>query len=235
MKIWQKAAFIIVLVLFVSASIVISLLSISRPTYKFTQESVEDGGAVDGWMFYAFNGNAGSKVLYLDFVRDKNGNAPDETKPVLGVRGYAVNADEYVEEIVIGAGVRYIDETAFYNVKKLQKVTVDPANEYFKDVDGVLFTKDGKALLLYPLCYKQQPTDDPEVFIYPDSYTVPDGVERINTFAFLKNESLRDLTLPQSLKEILTTASSTRSTARCTARTSGESTGPMRRTGHRSF
>lgn len=202
MKIWQKATFIIVLVLFVTASIVISLISISRPTYKFTQESVEDGGAADGWMFYAFNGNAGSKVLYLDYVRDKNGNDPDETKPVLAVRGYAVNADEYIEQIVIGASVRHIEETAFFNVKKLQKITVDPANEYYKDVDGVLFTKDGKELILYPLCYRQQPTDDAEVFTYPDSYAVPDGVERINTFAFLKNENLRDLTLPQTLKEI---------------------------------
>lgn len=202
MKTWQKAAFIIVLVLFVSASVVISLISISRPTYKFTLESVQDGGAVDGWMFYAFNGNAGSKVLHLDYVRDKDGNNPDETKPVLGVRGYAVNADEYIEEIMIGASVRYIDETAFFNVKKLQKITVDPANEYFKDVDGVLFTKDGKALILYPLCCKQQPTDEKDVFTYPDAYTVPDGVERINTFAFLKNENLRDVTLPQTVKEI---------------------------------
>ncbi len=202
MKTWQKAAFIIILILFVTASIVVSLISISRPTYKFTLESAEDGGAVDGWMFYAFNGNVSSKVLYLDYVRDKNGNNPDETKPVLGVRGYAVNADEYIEEIVIGASVRYIDETAFYNVKMLQKVTVDPVNEYFTDVDGVLFTKDGKELILYPLCYKQQPTDEEDVFTYPDAYTVPDGVERINTFAFLKNENLRDVTLPQTVKEI---------------------------------
>ena len=201
MKTWQKAAFIIVLVLFVTASIAISLVSISRPTYKFTLESVPDDAA-EGWMFYAFNGNAGSKVLHLDFVRDKNGNDPDETKPVLGVRKYAVNADEYIEEIVIGASVRYIDETAFYNVKNLQRVTVDPANEYYKDVDGVLFTKDGKTLILYPICYRQQATDEAEVFTYPDAYTVPDGVERINTFAFLKNEHLRDVTLPQTLREI---------------------------------
>ena len=62
----------------------------------------------------------------------------------LSVRKYAVNADEYVEELVIGASVERIDETAFFNVKKLQRVTVDPENQWFKSVDGVLYSKDGK-------------------------------------------------------------------------------------------
>lgn len=202
MKTWQKAVFIILLVLFVSVSVTISLISVSRPPYKYTLESAQEGGAVDGWMFYAFNGNAGTKVLNIDFVRDSDGDHPDETKPVLGIRKYAVNADEYIEELVIGASVSYIDETAFFNVKKLQRVTVDPANEHFKDIDGVLYTKDGKTLILYPICYGQQPTDREDEFTYPDSYAVPEGVERINTFAFLKNGHLRDVKLPGTLKEI---------------------------------
>ena len=203
MKTWQKVAFIIILVIFVSASVTISLISISRPPYKFQEETAIGGDeALSGWIFYAFSGNAGTKALRIDYVRDRDGNDPDETKPVLGVRKYAVNADEYIEELFIGASVRYIDETAFFNVKKLQRVTVDPANEYFKDVDGVLYSKDGKTLILYPICYGQQPTEKEDEFTYPDSYTVPEGVERINTFAFLKNGHLRDVTLPDTLKEI---------------------------------
>gem|GEM_PF-4346163 len=120
--------------------------------------------------------------------------------------GYEVNhikfAPDYIEEIFIGADVVYIDENAFFNVKKLQRVTVDPANEFFKDIDGVLYTKDGKTLILYPICYGQQPTDEEDVFTYPDSYSVPDGVEKINAFAFLKNGHLRDVILPETLKEI---------------------------------
>jgi len=202
LKTWQKATFIILLVLFVATSVTISLISISRPPYKYTLESTQDGGAVDGWMFYASNGNSDTKVLNIDFVRDRNGNDPNENEPVLGVRKYAVNADDYIEEIFIGADVVYIDENAFFNVKKLQRVTVDPANEFFKDIDGVLYTKDGKTLILYPICYGQQPTDEEDVFTYPDSYSVPDGVEKINAFAFLKNGHLRDVILPETLKEI---------------------------------
>lgn len=207
MKLWQKVVFIVVLVVFVSASITISLISVSRPSYKYAEETAVGGDeTVNGWIFYSFNGNAGTKKLNIDFVRDRNGEHPDDSKPVLGIRQYAVNADEYAEELFIGASVRHIDDTAFYNAKNLQKITVDPANEWYKDIDGVLFTKDGKTLMLYPSCYGRQAADSSaegeEEFTYPDSYVVPDGVERINTFAFLKNGHLRDLTLPDSLKEI---------------------------------
>lgn len=203
MKTWQKVVFIAVLVCFVSASITISLVSISRAPYKYSEETAIGGDeTLNGWIFYGFNGNAGTKTLNIDFVRDRNGNDPDTTMPVLGIREYAVNADENAEELHIGATVRYIAETAFYNAKKLQKITVDPENQWFKDVDGVLFTKDGKELILYPVCYGQQPTEKEDEFTYPDAYAVPDGVERIRTFAFLKNGHLRDVTLSDTLREI---------------------------------
>ena len=203
MKTWQKFLFVAVLVIFVSASITIALISISRPPYKYSEEEAIGGDeSLSGWVFSGFNGNASTVTLNIDFVRDKNGNDPDESEPVLGIGKYAVNADEYVTELRIGKTVRFIEETAFFNLKSLQKITVDPENEWFRDIDGVLFTKDGKELILYPLCYGRVPGSGEDGFDYPAEYTVPDGVERINTFAFLKNEHLRDLTLPDSLREI---------------------------------
>ncbi len=203
MKLWQKIVFIVVLVLFVSASVTISLISISRPPYKYAEETaIGADETLNGWTFSRFNGNAGTTKLILDFVRDRNGNGPDESKPVVAVGAYAVNADEYAEELVLGPSVQRIEETSFYNLKKLQKVTVDPANAWYKDVEGVLYTKDGKTLVLYPACYGQTPTDEKDEFSYPDAYAVPDGTERIATFAFLKNEHIRDLALPESLREI---------------------------------
>ena len=203
MKTWQKVTFIAVLILFVTTSITISLISVSRAPYKYSEETAIGGDeSLNGWIFYGFNGNAGTKTLNIDYVRDREGNDPDLSKPVLGIREYAVNADENAEELHIGASVQYIDEYAFYNAKKLQKITVDPDNQWYKDVDGVLFTKDGKVLILYPVCYGQQPTEKEDEFAYPEAYTVHDGVERINYFAFLKNGHLRDVTLPDSLKEI---------------------------------
>ena len=203
MKLWQKIAFIAVLVLFISASVTISLISISRATYDYREETAIGGEeTLNGWVFTRFNGNGGTKVLYADYVRDKKGGNPDETKPVVAIGAYVVNADEYAEELVIGKSVQRIEETAFFNLKKLRKITVDPANEWFTDIDGVLYTKDEKKLLLYPACRGQGAPDEQNKVQYAVSYTVPEGVERIASFAFLKNEYLRDLTLPSSLREI---------------------------------
>ncbi len=205
MKAWQKALFILVLVVFVSVSVTISLISLSRPPYKYKEEAaVEGSGGLSGWVFSSFNGNVETTTLRIDYVRDANGENPDESRPVVAVGPFTVNADEYAEELFIGSAVRFIDPKAFYNAKKLQKVTVDPASEYFKDVDGVLYTKDGKELILYPLCYGQTRAagGGEEEYDYPDSYTVPDGVERVRDFAFLKNERLRDVALPDSVREI---------------------------------
>ncbi len=202
LKLWQKIAFILVLIVFVSVSVTISLISISRAPYKFTEETAVGGNeALNGWVFERFNGNAATKTLSVDYVRDRNGNAPDETRPVVAVGAYCVNADEYVEEIVIGKSVQHIDETAFFNMKRLQRVSVDPENPAYADRDGVLYSKDGKLLLLYPACYRQT-SDSAGNVTYPNSYAVPEGVERIATFAFLKNEHLRDLSLPESLRQI---------------------------------
>ena len=86
--------FIVVLIFFVSVSITISLISVSRDPYKYKEETAIGGDAsVNGWIFYGFSGNGGTKTLNIDFVRDRNGNNPDASKPVLGVRQYAVNAD----------------------------------------------------------------------------------------------------------------------------------------------
>ena len=203
MKTWQKAVFILVLIVFVAASVTISLISISRPPYKYRPyENNEGGAALDGWEFASFNGNASTKKLSIDWVRDRNGNDPDQTKPVVSIGAYAVNADEYVEELYIGPTVRVINETAFFNLKALQRVTVDPENVSFRDIDGVLYSKDGTRLVLFPTCYGKTPTDDPEEFMYAEKYEVPDGVVRIGTFAFLKNYHLRDVTLPTTLREI---------------------------------
>lgn len=144
MKTWQKLIFILALIVFVGVSVTISLISISRPPYAF-DEKTEIGGdeTLNGWVLTGFNGNIGTKTLTIDFVRNKDGKEPDETRPVVAVKAYAVNADEYVEELVIGKSVQRIEETSFYNLKKLQRVTVDPENPTYTDRDGVLYSKDG--------------------------------------------------------------------------------------------
>lgn len=191
MKTWQKATFIIVLIAFIIASVTISFMSMARAPFEYEYQTADDNDfSVEGWVLFGFNGNNSTKEVHIDYVRDEDGNNPDKSKPVSAVGRFTMNTDEYVEVIYIGKDVRYIDETSFFYCKELKAIEVDEANEYYTSVDGVLYTKDMKTLVSYPL--KKETV----------SYTIPEGVERVGSCAFYKNSTLTQLDLPETLKEI---------------------------------
>lgn len=90
----------------------------------------------------------------------------------------------------IPAGVTYIGENAFFSVIGLREIKVAEDNPNYKDVDGVLFTKDGKTLLQYPNLRSLEP------------YAVPDGVTKIEDNAFYFCGGLQGISFPESLKTI---------------------------------
>lgn len=99
----------------------------------------------------------------------------------------AENGNE-IESIFIPKNIPDVWLGTLYGARNLKKITVDPENQYLKDVDGVLYTKDGKNLIKAPC----QMTG---------KYVVPEGVEEIELSAF-QNSHLDEVILPESLKEI---------------------------------
>ena len=193
MKTWQKATFIIVLVAFIIASVTISFISMARAPFEYEyQTEIAKIPGNEGWVLFGFNGNNNTKEVYIDYVRDEDGNSPDSSKPVSAVGEFTMNTDEYVEVIHIGKDVKYIDETSFFYCKELKAIEVDELNEYYTSVDGVLYTKDMKKILVYPIMKENE----------TGIYAIPEGVERIGKCAFYKNEALTEITLPSTLKEI---------------------------------
>ena len=96
-------------------------------------------------------------------------------------------------EIYIPANVSYIDfywGPAFANCSKLTSINVDPANEYYTSIDGVLFTKDMKTLLQYPA----GKTDA--------EYTIPTGVEIIGRQAFYYCQNLKTVVIPEGVTTV---------------------------------
>lgn len=205
MKTWQKALFITVLVIFVGTSVFLSFYSLARDTYEFEYQEIvgeEDGvEGLSGYVFYGFNGNANTVEVHIDCVKDKNGENADESKPLVGVDSYTIVSDEYVEYIYIGKDVQYISEDAFFNCKKLRAVFVDDENPYFCDVNGVLYTKDMKTLLLHPACNGDYLVDN-GLAETNDTFDIPEGVERVANYCFYKNYELVHLTFPSTLKSI---------------------------------
>lgn len=76
----------------------------------------------------------------------------------------------------------------------LQKFVVSDDSNYYKTIDNVLFTKDGKELVCYPadLPYLSKNT----------IYVVPNGTEIIGDHAFYNAITLSSITLPSSIKKI---------------------------------
>ena len=60
------------------------------------------------------------------------------------------------------------------NSNELSSINVDSNNQYYKDIDGVLFSKDGTTIVSYP-CKKGGAAVE---------YTIPEGVQKIEAYAF---------------------------------------------------
>lgn len=130
---------------------------------------------------------------------------PDEFEgvPVTEIADFAAVNLEYATEIIIGKNVKNISDWAFGNSKKITRFEVDDSNEYICDVDGVIYTKDMKTLLFYPVSggvKTEKDADGNEVRTI--SYVIPEGVETIRSKAFYKCQDLREIRFPSTLKSI---------------------------------
>ncbi|MBQ2252364.1 MAG: leucine-rich repeat domain-containing protein, partial [Clostridia bacterium] len=105
---------------------------------------------------------------------------------------YALTDCSSLETVSFGEGLKTIGEGLFYSYKSLSLVEINVASEnaHFSSVDGVLFSKDGKTLYVYPVA-KEETT-----------YTVPAGTERLEQYAFHNAKNLQSVVLPEGLKSI---------------------------------
>ena len=84
----------------------------------------------------------------------------------------------YIPSTISSVGVEeHIMDNPFYFCTSLENINVDERNKYLKEVDGVLYSKDGTILYSYPAGKNN------------DSYTIPKEVKKIcsGTFAGCKN------------------------------------------------
>ena len=99
---------------------------------------------------------------------------------------YPVN----VESIVIQSGITSIDDYAFHSCHNLTNITVENSNLNYKDIDGVLFDKDGTTLIKYP---SRKETE---------SYVIPNSVISIGNSAFSFSDNLTNIEIPNSVTHI---------------------------------
>jgi uncharacterized repeat protein (TIGR02543 family) len=86
--------------------------------------------------------------------------------------------------------IESIDGDVFSGCSNLSTINVDPSNSYYASNGGVLFTKDMKTLLKYPMAKTDL------------TYSIPVGVTTINYVAFSDNTHLTGVVIPGSVNMI---------------------------------
>lgn len=131
---------------------------------------------------------------------------------VTNIGNYAFYNCDGLESITIPAATTSIGDCAFGNCNVLKSITVSQSNGFYKTIDGVLYTKDGKTLLQYAT----GKTD--ESFIVPNqvntvyfeafancqltSVTISDNVISVGDFAFSSCPRLTSITIGKGLSEV---------------------------------
>lgn len=94
-----------------------------------------------------------------------------------------------IEQVYLPASLVYVTSSAFFKCTKLMRVDVDPDNQKYCSIDGVLFSKDQKLLYYFPSGRGGE-------------YHVPEGVIRIGGNAFNQASLIEKVVLPNSVDTI---------------------------------
>ena len=151
----KKFIFAFVIIIAVSLSMYFSVRTVQSDTFEYSETKA-------GIQFDKFSNTGFITELDIDYamevVYDENNADPktnftlkkDETKPITAIRQYALNCDEKVKVINIGADVLEIDGKSFYSCWALQCIEVDENNPNYCDIDGVLYNKDKTEIICMP-------------------------------------------------------------------------------------
>ena len=107
---------------------------------------------------------------------------------VTNVGDFAFSGCSSLAGITIPDSVTSIGKRAFAYCNSMQDIIVDDDNKFYKSIDGLLFSKDGKVLVG---CFPSRA-----------SVVVPDGVVCIADHAFEGCRSLASVTMPDSVTSI---------------------------------
>ncbi len=108
-----------------------------------------------------------SSMTAVDIPAEINGHE------VSGIKGWAFDLHYNLQSVNIPATVKEVGAFAFYECNNLKSITVDDANPYLCDVDGVLFNRDITEIIAFPTAYTN------------GSYALPETVTRIGSGAFV--------------------------------------------------
>lgn len=143
---------------------------------------------------YQYVMNQDNTVTIIRYVgQGKNELKIPETiagKNVTAIADSTFASNEELGSITIPASIISIGRRAFCEILNLKRINVSVDNPVYAEIDGVLFEKKTRKLMVYP---RAKAGSD---------YTVPEGIESIDEEAFYKNENLKNIIIPDTVKMI---------------------------------
>ena len=176
----------------VAIVIAITLVLLIVGTVKFLERKKVDNrddisaptvtnGVVTDW------GNAIDIVIKNRYI---GGKVPTTKIDISKMSYTARQPNPYTETVKLPASIEEIAEDSFDFFMSLKSIKVSIFNKHFKSVDGILYSKDGKTLIRYPVGKEGE------------SFAIPDGVETIAYNAFYGNKNLKSVKISDSVKII---------------------------------
>lgn len=123
-------------------------------------------------------------VKYPAAKKDTEYTIPESVR-VLIYNMQAFQGCSYLEKVNVPANMA--NNLAFTGCKALTDVNVAAGNSSYKSADGVVFSADGKELLIYPTARAEE-------------YSIPEGTETFAEQIFNACKGLKAVTVPASLK-----------------------------------
>ena len=109
---------------------------------------------------------------------------------VTTIGDYAFSSCDSLTSVVIGDSVTTIGYRAFCGCDSLTSIKVSENNTAYCDIDGNLYTKDKERLIQYAIGKKDT------------SFTIPDSVTTVDSWAFEDCHSLTSIVIPDSVTTI---------------------------------
>ena len=117
-----------------------------------------------------------------------------------------------LESFKIPAATKELSINSFFGMMSLKEFVVDANNPKYVSLDGVLFSKDGQSLLLYPYAKQGERYSTPESTtsigeqafggLHLKIVNINEGLTKIGTMAFDNLSTLEAINLPSTLKTI---------------------------------
>lgn len=140
----KKIIVVIILLVAISTSIFLSVRALYVKEYSFKQNENGD------YKLYSYSNPGEVTDVTVDYFIDDDGNK-DESKPIKEIMDFAFNCDGTVQKIHVGKDVEKLSGESFYSCWALQYVDIDDENPNYCDVDGVVYSKDMKEIIYYPI------------------------------------------------------------------------------------